>query len=46
MMDAASNMYQHLSSSDALMKMMNIPEFKHLTGASPFEQNNITDILD
>jgi hypothetical protein len=26
--------------------MLEIPEFKHLTGASPFEQNNITDIVD
>jgi len=45
-MDAASNMYQHLSSSEALMKMLEIPEFKELTGPSPFEQNNITDIID
>jgi len=45
-MDAATNMFQHLSSSEALMKMMDIPEFKKLTGASPFERNNVTEILD
>ena len=46
LIDSASNMYQYLSPSQALMKMLENPSFKELTGASPFELNNITEIVD
>lgn len=44
LMEAAMSMFKHLPQNEALMKIVEIPEFRQLAQGSPFERNDITQI--